>query len=268
MPDTVYSVSHNGTEQIQYDFDYLSRLSSRTVSPINKTQTYTYKQGGHGSNSTTAQVASVTVDGVTTSYTYDAVGNIAAIHKNGQLYESYEYDALSQLTKVTTASGDVYEYTYKGGNITAVKLNGTTVKTYSYNNSAWADLLTAYNGESISYDAIGNPLNYRNGMSFTWQNGRQLSGITKGTDSIAYAYNAEGLRIGKIVNGAATNYTYIDGRLIGEKTGKPAAFLPTAPPAQSNTPRTKVRGVLLGGRGCDSATLPLCSKVGKFFLTA
>ena len=219
MPDTVYSVSQNGTEQIKYSFDDLARLSSCTISPINKPQTYTYKHGGHGANSTTTQVTSVTADGVTTSYTYDTVGNITAIHKNNELYESYEYDALSQLTKVTTASGDVYEYTYSGGNITSVKLNGTTLKTYSYDNSEWADLLTGYNGDTITYDNIGNPLNYRNGMSFTWQNGRQLAGITKGTDGIAYTYNVEGLRISKTVNDTATNYTYIDGRLIGEKTG-------------------------------------------------
>ena len=219
MPDTVYTVYQNGTEQIKYSFDDLARLSSRTISPINKTQTYTYRQGGHGTNSTTTQVASVTADGVTTSYTYDAVGNITAINKNNELYESYEYDALSQLTKVTTASGDVYEYTYSGGNITSVKLNGTPLKTYSYDNNEWADLLTGYNGDTITYENIGNPLNYRDGMTFNWQNGRQLAGITKGTDSIAYTYNADGLRTSKTINGTTTEYTYIDGRLIGEKTG-------------------------------------------------
>ena len=217
---TVYTVGANGAEQISYSFDDLSRLSSRTITPINKAQTFAYKQGGYGENSTTTQVESVTADGVTTSYSYDTLGNITAIYKNGVLYESYEYDSLSQLTKVTCENGDIYEYFYDAsGNITSVKLNGTVVKSYGYTADYWSDRLTSFNGESITFDTIGNPLTYRNGMNFAWQNGRRLSGITKGTDSISYGYNADGTRISKTVNGVTTNYTYIDGRLIGEKTG-------------------------------------------------
>ena len=39
------------------------------------------------------------------------------------------------------------------------------------------DQLTNYNGTTITYDVIGNPLSYYNGSSytFTWQNGRELA---------------------------------------------------------------------------------------------
>ena len=30
--------------------------------------------------------------------------------------------------------------------------------TYGYNNTSWKDLLTLYDGQSIIYDAIGNPV--------------------------------------------------------------------------------------------------------------
>ena len=30
--------------------------------------------------------------------------------------------------------------------------------TYGYNDITWRDLLTSYDGQSITYDAIGNPL--------------------------------------------------------------------------------------------------------------
>ena len=157
MPDTVYTVSQNGTEQIKYSFDDLARLSSRTISPITKTQTYTYSQGGHGANSTTTLVESVTSGGITTSYVYDQNGNITEIKRNGVTVESYTYDSLNQL-KTVTRNGVTTEYTYSNGNITSVKQNGETVKSYAYGNSNWRDLLTEYNGQTITYDQIGNPL--------------------------------------------------------------------------------------------------------------
>ena len=71
-------------------------------------------------------------------------------------------------------------YTYdNGGNILSVAEypyttgelgESTAVKSYGYEDANWKDKLTSYNGQSITYDAIGNPLQYRDGMTFTWQN--------------------------------------------------------------------------------------------------
>ena len=44
----------------------------------------------------------------------------------------------------------------------------TASSTYTYGNADWPDLLTAFNGKSITYDAIGNPLN----DGTWWQHGR------------------------------------------------------------------------------------------------
>ena len=41
------------------------------------------------------------------------------------------------------------------------------------------DLLTSYNGQALEYDAIGNPETYRDGITMTWQNGRQLASFTQ-----------------------------------------------------------------------------------------
>lgn len=46
----------------------------------------------------------------------------------------------------------------KGGNILSVKNNGATVKNYGYTDTEWKDKLTTFNGQTITYDAIGNPL--------------------------------------------------------------------------------------------------------------
>lgn len=91
---------------------------------------------------------------------------------------------------------------------------------YTYNDSEWKDLLTAYNGNTITYDAIGNPLTYYNGTSFTWSSGRSLTGLTTaGGANITYKYNEGGIRTSKTVNGTQTYY-YLDGSdIIAQKTG-------------------------------------------------
>ena len=78
---------------------------------------------------------------------------------NGAYGMGEKYDSLNQLTKVTCQNGDVYTYTYtSNGNLSEVKKNGTTIKSYGYTDSVWKDLLTAFNGQTITYDGIGNPL--------------------------------------------------------------------------------------------------------------
>ena len=63
---------------------------------------------------------------------------------------------------------------------------------YTYGNTKWKDLLTAYNGQTISYDANGNSTTYL-GHTLTWEKGRQLK--TFGANS--YKYNNDGIRIQK-----------------------------------------------------------------------
>ena len=36
---------------------------------------------------------------------------------------------------------------------------------YTYGDSTWKDLMTSYSGQTITYDTIGNPLQYRDGMN-------------------------------------------------------------------------------------------------------
>ena len=80
-------------------------------------------------------------------------------------------------------------------------------------------MLTAFNGVSITYDEIGNPLSYYNGSSytFTWQ-GRELIGAVKGSNTMSFSYNDIGLRISKTVNGITTHYLYDGDLLLSEYT--------------------------------------------------
>ena len=128
-------------------------------------------------------------------------------------------DKLGQLTTVKNASGTtVYSYTYDGaGNILTATENGTTVS-YTYGDSGWQDLLTAYNGQEITYDAIGNPTSYR-GWTLGWQNGRQLATAAKSGKSVSYAYDVNGIRASKTVDGVKHTYVYDGTQLLAERYG-------------------------------------------------
>ncbi len=65
----------------------------------------------------------------------------------------------------------------------------------------WRDLLTAYDGQEISYDGCGNPVSYYDGSTFTWTQGRRLATAKVGSANISYAYDMAGVRSSKTVNG-------------------------------------------------------------------
>ena len=87
---------------------------------------------------------------------------------------------------------------------------------YGYAQTGWKDLMTSYNGQSITYDEIGNPLTYRDGMTMTWA-GRQLTSLTQNGKQNTYKYDVDGLRLEKTAGGVTTQYQYVNGQLLGEK---------------------------------------------------
>ena len=217
-----------------YTYDGLQRVTSVSTQ-FNDFGTlhesYTYVSD---SNSTSGLVASYTVGNTTYTYTYDNVGNITQIHKNDDVYRVYAYDTLNQLVSETiypdTGSAYQYRYSYdKSGNITqsiySVGSSNTTYN-YTYGNQNWGDLLTNYNGTAIIYDAIGNPLKWRNANQLSWQ-GRTLSVFqhTNGTYT-GYVYNADGIRTQKlsisedsVVIELSAEYTLDGNRIVAEQRG-------------------------------------------------
>ena len=58
----------------------------------------------------------VTDNGLTTTYDYDAVGNLKSVHYPNDTHTTYTYDALNRLTDIeTVTSNGVYSYTYTLG---------------------------------------------------------------------------------------------------------------------------------------------------------
>ena len=168
-------------------------------------------------------------------YTYDTLDRLTELRYNtgtGTAAYRYIYDDLNQLVRINdVAGGKTYTYTYDNrGNLrqkneyalSTGKL-GTPTRTvdYGYGNADWQDQLTSYNGSTITYDAIGNPTIWYNGMQITWQKGRQLTDLYKtNTGSIlSYTYDDSGLRTSKAINGVKTEYYRSGSRLIGQKQG-------------------------------------------------
>jgi len=82
--------------------------------------------------------------------------------------------------------------------------------------------MTSYNGTTITYDGVGNPLSYNNGSAytFTWQ-GRNMASAKKGTgNTISYKYGADGLRTQKTNGSTVSDYYYLGGKLMYEKRGE------------------------------------------------
>lgn len=222
MPDQIYSVTWNGKEKVSYVYDGLGRLTTKNIGSFDTG--YSYENVGE--DKTTTLVKSVATPAGTYTYTYDNIGNILSV-SDGSKTTSYEYDSLNQLVRVNDErAGKTYTYSYSNGNITEKKEYafttgelGEAVKTLSwrYENDTWRDLLTNYKGNDITYDEIGNPVTIGS-TDLTWV-GRQLMQVADENNTVSYAYNGDGQRVSKTVNGTTTEYFYNGEILAGQKTG-------------------------------------------------
>ena len=148
-------------------------------------------------SSTTPLVKKITQNGISFEYEYDSRGNITS-EKRGNLTTTYQYDALGQLIRVNDPHENatwIYNYDRGGNIISKVKYAyttgavGTAIETipYVYGDSNWKDKLTSYNGQTITYDATGNPLNDGT-WTYTWQAGRQLKQMSAEGTSVSFKY--------------------------------------------------------------------------------
>ena len=210
-------------DSLSFGYDALKRLNRVTVkngSSVILNTAYAYRDVSWNRGSAQVEFRNVRLGSDSgmllegKKYVYDDVGNLKEIREStgdfNKLVE-YAYDSQNQLTsEAYYKSGEAeayltYYYTYDtAGNLLTVsqkKGNTTTLlQTYTYGDAQWHDLLTAVNGQAITYDASGNPLSY-GGWSFGWQNGRQLKTASKTSDgkteTLEYSYDADGIRTSK-----------------------------------------------------------------------
>ena len=230
-----------------YTYDYLNRLSAKRYGPDGgRICDYHYYQAYENLMSPLVSLVSYHQgnqgDRVTSfKYRYDNVGNIERAEQSdsvrGTIAKStYRYDRFNQLIQ-EERDGKTWFYQYDTvGNLLWVRNYDYTgyadyneaasaasykpellldTDTYTYGDSEWQDLLTAFNGRSITYDAIGNPLTYYNGTDYTmtWEQGRRLSALRAGGKTVGYRYDSAGKRTGKTVGTGQTEYIYAGGKL-------------------------------------------------------
>ncbi|MBR2377788.1 MAG: RHS repeat-associated core domain-containing protein, partial [Clostridia bacterium] len=234
--NTTYNVSYgyNGKGQITnnsvgsyssnvlYDgIDRISRYTAKNSSTSILDRTYIYdtwsdNSGSYATNrlklirntsnnnavaqsvyDTKGYITSVQYNGKTYNYTYDDVGRLASESINGTT-KTYSYNSNSAITSISAGSNtDVYTY----------NTNGRLIE-YTENNDSYY----------FRYDAMGNPVMYK-GMNedassnMVWSQGRKLESGTLNNNTFSYAYDMNGLRYKKTVNGNVTEY-YLDGSKI------------------------------------------------------
>ena len=201
----VRTVRSDGTLVFNTDYEYANgKAENSTTNLVSK-----YSQS-YGSDSVLSY-----------DYSYDNNGNITEIKQNGKLINKYTYDSLNELKEEYDYVNKFYiNYSYDGAGNLQNKYEqvldpnygyptGTQHgNTYEYTDTSWKDKLTKVNGSNISYDANGNPLTYRDGMSFEWENGRVLKKINTSDKSVQMSYDSSGMRTQKTVDGVKTNYYY------------------------------------------------------------
>ena len=215
--------SHSGTDsfgrkvfdELQLGTDFVSRQFVYHAGKV----TDTHKTNAKVKSSATTQLVSQIIlsNGTTLSYGYDAEERITSVVETYTVNDTpvtnttlYTYDALGQLLTETVNGEVVNSMEYDNyGNIT--RKNG---KTYTYGNGTWKDLLTGFDGKTITYDAQGNPTSYL-GHTLTWEKGRQL----KSFDNNTYTYNANGIRTSKTVGGVKHTYTLDGTKILREVWG-------------------------------------------------
>jgi RHS repeat-associated protein len=164
------------------------------------------------------------VDGPVNSrfdYTYDKDGQVLT-ETTLTGTTTYGYDADGQLTSASLPGGRLITYAYDAaGNRTVVSDSGTTT-TYVANN---LDQYTSAGSSTFTYDADGN-LTVGTGpggsTTYTYDSRDRLIGVATPTDTWTYHYDALGNRTSATHNGQTTQYL-VDptglGNVIGEYNG-------------------------------------------------
>ncbi|MDD2371604.1 MAG: DNRLRE domain-containing protein [Firmicutes bacterium] len=212
-------------------YDALGRIESigtkdgNDNSVVNKG--YTYWAGNRTENNvTTTLVEKETLGSLVKDYTYDLKGNIETITV-GNKVTTYTYDNLSQLTmEVINVDGvetSKIEYDYDtGGNIQTktVTTDGGTPVVYSYGyDTTWKDKLVSFDGKTITYDSIGNPLSI-GGATMTWTQGRKMATFKEDSSSetATYTYDENGIRKSKTIGDEVIEYITSGGEVVAQRS--------------------------------------------------
>ncbi len=219
---SVAAIAHNKNKDNTTSSN-LTKISTQSDSTSDKYSTTEKKTTESTTESTTEKTTKQTTASLWIINTSSSGGGEAegdGKYENGKKVAVYTYDELNQLVwYADTRTGRYIRIVYDnygniqkresyslGTNWAPVKLLET--RTYSYDDTNWKDKLTEFDGDSITYDKNGNPLTYRDDMTFEWENGRILKNINTSDKAVQMSYDSNGMRTQKSVDGVKTNYYY------------------------------------------------------------
>jgi RHS repeat-associated protein len=215
------SITYPDGKAVAYTYDAADRLT-RATDWLGRQTNYTYDNVGNptgqtnpnntsisrtydASNRLTGLINTSTVSGTIASFSYtlDKVGNRTKV-VDTEGTTNYEYDKLYRLTFVSypDSASTVYQYDPMGNRLAMTTTLGVTNYTYDA-----ADRLLTAGATAFTWDADGNMLT-KGSQAFTYNSINRLTQVVSGTLTVGYAYDGDGRRASKTVNGAATNYTY------------------------------------------------------------
>lgn len=239
----IYTVKHltdedkfvlNSTDSINKSFSINHQNGNLSGTQISKTVNNTTSlllstEYSYTDNKISSATSSYSGGSVQYGYIYNGETLTKITRNNSE--KRYKYDAYNRLERVDdTLQSITTKYFYNGsGNIVSKKEYNLTAfetepsallntQTFTYEDSDWPDKLTAVNGNTITYDDLGNPLSY-NGWTYVWEAGRQLKRMSNDNSIIDYKYDDSGIRISKTINNVTTNYTTVDGRITSQNDG-------------------------------------------------
>ena len=156
--------------------------------------------------------------GLDLTYGYDAVGNLTSLSSGSPPPLEYGYDALGRLTESrdgpTQAIIDHYTYDKTGNRTSFTDSLGT--KAYAYPSTSHR--LSSVAGENRTYDAVGNTLSIGAAREFDYNDAGRMSEVRNGgAVAMNYAYNGRGEQIRKHLGASETQVLYDEaGQWLGD----------------------------------------------------
>jgi len=184
-----------------YEYDVRDRLSKETK-PNGDVLSYTYDLNGN--KLSFSHKVSGAATGITTSYTYDAVNRLKTTtnHKGG--VTTYSYDLNGNRSEVEHSNGLSTEYQYDPRNrltdLSHKAADGSVVKSFGYTLHATGRRTKITENDGRVTDYVYDDL-YR-------LVSEEITDSVNGMHSSAYTYDKVGNRIGEVVNGVTTAYSY------------------------------------------------------------
>ncbi|MCC7362114.1 MAG: hypothetical protein IT317_21700 [Anaerolineales bacterium] len=194
----LWRVRNSGNTLVEYTYDAAGRLT-RAQNGNNTATTYQFDASSHVTRIALLGPGDALLREFV--YTYDALGRrITQTTTEGTT--SFGYDAVGQLTSASLPGGPTLTYTYDAaGNRTQTTTNAVPT---AYSANA-LNQYTDVGGSPLTYDADGNTLTH-DGATYTWDADGNLTAMNAPGEAWTFEYDALGNRVAATRNGVRTEY--------------------------------------------------------------